>query len=69
MKCPVFLFHAKDDNDIPLRESTEFAALVKQTNPKVTLVTAARGGHHTSMIQEGIPKAIDWLQKLPKAGS
>src|SRR5207249_623438 len=69
LKCPVFLFHANDDGNVSVRETMQFAALVKKTNPNVTLVIVPRGGHHDSMIREGIPKAIEWLQKLPKAGN
>jgi dipeptidyl aminopeptidase/acylaminoacyl peptidase len=64
LKCPVFLFHASDDTNIPIRQTAAFAALLKKTNPQVTFVTVKRGGHHDSMIREGIPKAIPWLQQL-----
>lgn len=67
LKCPVFLFHAKDDTNVPVRESIDFAALLKKTNPYVTLVTTASGGHYDSMIREGIPKGIAWFQRLEKA--
>ena len=66
--CLIFLFHARDDTTVPIRQSQQFADQLKKTNPSVTLVTTARGGHHDSMIREGIPKAIAWLQKLPAGG-
>jgi dipeptidyl aminopeptidase/acylaminoacyl peptidase len=66
LKCPVFLFHAQDDQNVPIRETTDFAKLLKKINPRVTLVTARTGGHHDSMVREGVPKAIDWFRKLPK---
>jgi dipeptidyl aminopeptidase/acylaminoacyl peptidase len=66
LNCPVFLFHARDDRTVPNRESTDFAALLKKTNPHVTLVTTPNGGHYNSMIQEGIPKGIAWFQQMPK---
>jgi dienelactone hydrolase len=64
LKCPIFLFHAKDDRNVPVRETTDFAEQLKKTNPAVTLVIAARGGHAESMIVEGMPKGIEWLKKL-----
>lgn len=63
LKCPVLLFHAQDDGTVPIRHSTEFAANLKSTNPDVTLITTAKGGHYNSMLREGIPKAIAWFQK------
>jgi dienelactone hydrolase len=66
LACPVFLFHAEDDKVVPLAQSTEFAALLKKTNPHVTLVTTPKGGHYTPMIREGIPRAITWFQGIEK---
>ncbi len=65
LKCPVFLFHAEDDRNVPVRDSTDFAALLKPTNPHVTLVTTRQGGHYESMVREGLPKAIAWFKRLP----
>ncbi len=64
LKCPVFLFHATDDSNVPPTQSTAFAAALKATNPNVTLVTTKRGGHYESMINEGMPQAIAWMSKL-----
>lgn len=65
LKCPVFLFAALDDKTVPSSESTTFAEKLKKRNPKVTCVTVAKGGHYNSMLREGIPQGIQWLQKLP----
>jgi hypothetical protein len=62
----VFLFHARDDTNVPARQSEHFAATLKHTNPHVTLVLTATGGHYDSMIREGIPKGIEWLRQLEK---
>jgi dipeptidyl aminopeptidase/acylaminoacyl peptidase len=66
LTCPVFLFHALDDKNVPARESTTFAALLKKHNQHVTLVTTATGGHYNSMVREGIPKGIAWLRQRQK---
>jgi dipeptidyl aminopeptidase/acylaminoacyl peptidase len=63
LKCPVFLFHAQDDTNTPVSQTTTFAALLKKTNPDVTVDTSARGGHYQSMINAGIPQGIAWMQK------
>jgi hypothetical protein len=51
-----------------VRRSPSLVAIVnevKKTNPNVTFVQVQRGGHYNSMIQEGIPKTIQWLKALP----
>jgi dipeptidyl aminopeptidase/acylaminoacyl peptidase len=63
LKCPVFLFHAQDDMNVPVSQTTTFAALLKKTNADVTVDTSARGGHYQAMINAGIPKGIAWMQK------
>ena len=65
LRCPVFLFHAEDDSNVPIRQSADFAARLKTTNPRVTFVRARSGDHYNSMIGEGIPQAIRWLKQLP----
>lgn len=67
IQCPVFLFHSEDDTRIAIAESDAFAETLKKTNPRVTFIRVARGDHYESMIDEGVPKAIDWLREL--AGS
>jgi dipeptidyl aminopeptidase/acylaminoacyl peptidase len=64
LQCHLFLFHAEDDDNVPISQTLSFAELVKQTNQQVTLVTTAHGGHGESMIREGMPKGIAWLQGL-----
>ena len=64
LRCPLFLFHAADDSRISIAESEAFAELVKKTNPRVTFVRAASGDHYDSMVEEGVPQAIEWLEKV-----
>jgi dipeptidyl aminopeptidase/acylaminoacyl peptidase len=64
LKCPVFLFYAQDDQDIFVRQCTDFAGVLKKTNARVTLVSASKGGHYKSMVGEGIPKGIEWLRQV-----
>ena len=65
LKCPVFVFHAENDHNIPIGITRRFVALLKQTNPGVTFHTVPTGDHYRSMIKEGIPQGIQWLKSLP----
>jgi dipeptidyl aminopeptidase/acylaminoacyl peptidase len=67
LKCPTMLFTARDDDNVPSASVARFAAALQKTNDKVKLVTVDTGGHHQSMIKEGIPAAIEWLKALPAA--
>jgi dipeptidyl aminopeptidase/acylaminoacyl peptidase len=66
LRCPVFLFHARNDKNVPPAQSVTFADDLKQTNPNVKLVQVPTGGHHNAMTQQGIPQAITWLKALEK---
>lgn len=66
LKVPILLFHAKDDNNTPIQQTTAFADALKKTNSQVTMISVAMGGHYDSMINEGLPKGIHWLKKLTK---
>jgi dipeptidyl aminopeptidase/acylaminoacyl peptidase len=64
LKCPVFLFHADDDSIVGAREISDFVDILETTNSRVTFVRVTSGEHYESMISEGIPKAIEWLNSL-----
>jgi dipeptidyl aminopeptidase/acylaminoacyl peptidase len=66
VKCPVFLFHARDDTNVPLSESQEFNDLLSKTNSQVEFVIVPDGGHYDSMLHQGVPQAIKWLNALNK---
>lgn len=62
LKCPVFLFHARDDSVVPVSETEAFAAQLERLGTPVSLVTVDTGGHYQAMVREGIPRAIAWLR-------
>jgi dienelactone hydrolase/ribosomal protein S27E len=64
LNCPVFLFHAMDDNRVPPSHSKEFAKRLKQLGKQVTVETVPTGGHFNAMIQVGVPRAVQWLCAL-----
>jgi dienelactone hydrolase len=59
---PIFLFHARDDSNLPVADTEAFAAKLKSLNKPVTLDLVDTGDHYQSMINEGIPHAIAWLK-------
>lgn len=63
LTCPTFVFHSEEDERISIAESQAFVDALKKTNPRVTFVRGTRGGHFESMIEEGIPQGIRWLQQ------
>lgn len=65
LQCPVFLFHAADDEIITVREIDAFVQKLLPTNRRIHLMRVPSGGHYRPMIREGIPRAIEWLESLP----
>lgn len=64
LRCPTFLYHSEEDERIAIADSETFVEALKKTNPRVTFVRGKRGDHYESMIREGVPKGIAWLQGL-----
>lgn len=68
LDCPVFLFHARDDSNTRVEESIRLADKLRRLGKDVTLVTVPTGGHYDSMIDEGIPRGIQWLSSQARVG-
>ncbi len=66
LRCPVFLFHADDDGNVPTSDNARFADALRRSNPKVTFARVPSGNHYDSMVRQGIPKAIEWLKAMPQ---
>ena len=64
--CPVFLFHADNDGNVPRGDVEAFVDKLRRTNPNVVYSHVPTGGHLLSMFDPGIPRAIAWLKKLAK---
>lgn len=62
INCPVFLFHARDDSNEPFETTEAFAAQLASLNKPHTFSPADWGDHYESMIDEGIPRGIEWIQ-------
>jgi dipeptidyl aminopeptidase/acylaminoacyl peptidase len=63
LQCPLFLFHAEDDSNVPIRQSRDAAARLKALGKTVTLVTVLTGNHYDAMIRQGIPQGIEWMRR------
>src|SRR5262249_23941996 len=63
MPCPLFLFYA-DDDDRSASQVRELGERHKAARKPATVSHVASGGHYDSMIQVGLPRAIEWLQSL-----
>ncbi|MGC1274647.1 MAG: prolyl oligopeptidase family serine peptidase [Planctomycetaceae bacterium] len=61
LKQPVFLFHAKDDGNVPFADTQRFADRLRENGTDVTLETVETGDHYDPMISDGIPRAIEWI--------
>ena len=63
IRCPVYLFHADDDSNIPTEDVARFADTLSRTNSQVTFARVPTGDHYDSMIQQGIPRGIAWIEQ------
>jgi dienelactone hydrolase len=61
--CPLFLFYAEDDDRFA-NQVRELGARLQAAGKQVTVSSVAAGGHYDSMINEGVPRAIEWLKAL-----
>ena len=66
IRSPVFLFHARDDDDASFAATESFGQSLKALGQNVTFVPVDDGGHYDSMIEVGMPKAIEWLRSLSR---
>jgi dienelactone hydrolase len=63
INCPLFLFYADDDARFA-SQVRELGVRLQTAGKKVTVASVASGGHYDSMINEGVPRAIEWLKAL-----
>ena len=61
-KCPLFVFHARDDSNEPFPNTDTFVTKLKSLSKPVDFVTVDSGDHYDSMITNGIPQAINWIR-------
>ncbi len=64
LSCPLFLFHAEDDSNVSIVDSKAFVERIRTMGKSVEFKTATTGDHYDSMIDEGIPSALEWIKSL-----
>jgi dienelactone hydrolase len=65
--CPIYLFHADDDANVPMSDNQAFADALRAAGKHVTFVRVPTGGHYDSMIDDGIPGGIEFFKSLGAA--
>lgn len=69
LDCPLLLFYARDDSPATIEGCNRLANELRRLGNDVTLVTVPSGGHYHSMIDEGIPRGIEWLSSQAQAAA
>lgn len=64
LTCPVFLFHTPDDPVTSYANAKKFADQLKLQGTEVEFVTGSGADHFQPMVDEGIPKGIEWMKKI-----
>ncbi|MBC7966195.1 MAG: prolyl oligopeptidase family serine peptidase, partial [Fuerstia sp.] len=67
LKCPLFVFQARDDSVVEAAETKRFVDQARAHNQQVEYVEVDFGEHYDSMIQQGIPRAVQWLKNIDAA--
>lgn len=63
LSCPTLIFHAADDDTVPIADSRAFVKRMQAKQKDVTLTEVPTGDHYDSMINEGIPKGVEFIKK------
>jgi dipeptidyl aminopeptidase/acylaminoacyl peptidase len=58
---PVFLFHSTEDAVVPVGESEKLAEALEPFQSPSRLLIVPTGDHYHSMIDQGLPAAMPWL--------
>ncbi|MGN6367371.1 MAG: alpha/beta hydrolase family protein [Phycisphaerae bacterium] len=64
INCPVFLFHADDDDTVTTAEFQRLVNAMQAAGKQVTVATVPEGGHYESMINKGIDQGMKFLVTL-----
>ena len=69
LNCPIYLVHARDDENVPFEESDAFVKQLQAAGKNVTFDAVATGDHYDEMLQPAIPRAIKWMKEQNGAGA
>jgi dienelactone hydrolase len=62
LSCPVYLFHARDDDQLPSAATAAFADRLRGMGKAVTFDLADGSNHYETMIRDGLPRGVAWLK-------
>ncbi len=62
INCPVFFFNALDDSRVPPQSVAVYLKTLKAAGKPLNHLQVETGGHYNSMIEQGIPAGIEWIQ-------
>jgi dienelactone hydrolase len=62
LACPVFLYHARGDRDVPAAATQAFADRIRSLGKDVTLELADGTGRADAIVRDGIPRGVAWLK-------
>ena len=63
INCPVFLFHSVGDQVTSHSNTAKFSAQLQKQGVDVNFITSNGFDHYQTMIDQGIPKGIQWIQR------
>jgi dipeptidyl aminopeptidase/acylaminoacyl peptidase len=63
MNCPVLLCHAEDDSNVPVSDSREMHGLLVKASKEAELLITRDGDHYTEMLEQCVPKGIQWMKQ------
>ncbi len=63
LKCPVFLAHAKDDDNEPFQNSQAYVKALQATGGNIVFEARTSGGHYQELLDASVPKAITWINE------
>lgn len=62
--CPIYLFHADDDKAVALSDNVKFAKAMEAAGKPITFDRITTGDHYQSMIRQGIPGGMRFMEHL-----
>lgn len=61
LKCPVFIAHARNDDNAPFEVTKTYVDAIRSAGGTVQFLELQREGHYAPLLEAAIPKALEWL--------
>jgi dipeptidyl aminopeptidase/acylaminoacyl peptidase len=61
LRCPVFIAHAKNDDNEPFSGTKVYVEALRKAGGKVDFLELEREGHYEPLLKAAVPKALEWL--------